>query len=78
MKISEIQAIEIEQINLLRQRSAEGDNEASQVLLEHLRAVSKDIDEWKRRMDAQDGGKGRKKRQYQLDPNRTNGGASVQ
>ena len=48
MKISELQALEAEQIEGLRERAAKGDNEAARVLLEHLRKVSKAIEAWVR------------------------------
>lgn len=66
MKIIELQALEAEQIELLRARSLNGDNHASQVLLEHLRAVSRRIDEWKQSQDAAD--KQKTKRKYTLNP----------
>jgi hypothetical protein len=47
MTIRQIIELENEQIELLRDRSNQGDNEAAKVLLEHLRAVSKSISEWK-------------------------------
>jgi len=77
MKITELIALENEQIELLRQRSIDGDNEAAQVLLEHLRAVSKQIDDWKNTKVAQETG-GRKKRQYKLVPDNLTGTFSAQ
>lgn len=52
MKISELQAFELEQITHLRKLSlVENNVDASRALLEHLRAVSKQIDEWRRNKD---------------------------
>jgi hypothetical protein len=51
MKIKELQDIEKEVIKYLLTRSAGGDNEASRVLLEHLREVGSKIDEWRHRKD---------------------------
>lgn len=72
MKIAELIQIEAEQIELLRERSHGGDNEAAQVLLEHLRCTSKEISEWKRQKDAEIARKAPKKRQYTLDPDKKN------
>lgn len=52
MKIVEIQELEREQIELLRERSGRGDNQAAAVLLEHLRQVSIQISKWKAEKDA--------------------------
>jgi len=66
MKISELIQLEAEQIDLLRQRSQAGDNEAAQVLLEHLRATSAAISQWKAQLDASEGKT--PKRKYALNP----------
>lgn len=66
MKIIKLQALEAEQINLLRARSAEGDNHASQVLLEHLRAVSAAISQWTKEQHIAEGKT--PKRKYTLNP----------
>lgn len=50
MKIVELQQIEMELIEGLRQRAKGGDNQASEVLLAHLREVSKNIDLWRQSM----------------------------
>jgi hypothetical protein len=71
MTIREIIELESEQIQLLRYRSEQGDNEASKVLLEHLRAMCKAIDEWKKSKVADEKGNARKKREYILDPSKT-------
>lgn len=52
MKITELKRLEEEQINHLRQLSLTENNiEAARALLEHLRYVSKNIDEWRRNKD---------------------------
>lgn len=62
MKITELIQIESETIGYLRARAQGGDNEAAQVLLEHLRATSAAISQWKAQLDASEG----KKRKYTL------------
>lgn len=54
MKISELQEIEKEQLELLQERSRKGDNEATAVLLAHLRCISKDITEWQEKKQARE------------------------
>jgi len=47
MKLQDLINIEHELVEGLRGRASEGDNEAAQVLLEHLRAQSEVISKWK-------------------------------
>lgn len=47
MKIKDINALEAEIINALRNKALAGDNEAASVLLNHLRQQSKVIDNWR-------------------------------
>jgi len=68
MKISELLDLEAEQINLLRARSHNGDNHASQVLLEHLRATSAAISQWKAQKDQTEGKT--PKRKYTMNPDK--------
>jgi hypothetical protein len=51
VKVSELQALETETIEVLRKNIATGDPEAARVLLEHLRATSKAISEWQKSRD---------------------------
>lgn len=53
MKISELQAIEKELLDGLRNRAKAGDNAAAQVALQHLRETSKHIEEWRKSKDAE-------------------------
>lgn len=47
MKITELNRLENEMIDVLRTRAVvHNDNEAARVLLEHLRCVGKDIGQW--------------------------------
>lgn len=52
MKLRELIQIEEEVIAGLRRRAAEGDNEAAQVLLDHLRAQSEAISKWQKAKDS--------------------------
>lgn len=52
MTVLELKSIEVEVLDGLRARAAQGDNEAARVALEHLRAQSKAIAEWRERKDA--------------------------
>lgn len=47
MKLSELIALEKEMMDILYDRAQAGDNDAAAKLLEHLRAVSKNIEEWR-------------------------------
>lgn len=53
MKIKDIQTIEQEVLNALKLRAMHnGDNHAAEVLLNHLRLVSKEIQHWRERKDS--------------------------
>lgn len=51
MKIKDLIALENEMLEHLRVRALGGDNDAARVYLEHLRATSKSIEEWKKNKD---------------------------
>lgn len=52
MKIKDLIELENEMIQQLRKQALGGDSRAAALLLEHLRAVSKNIDDWKRNKEA--------------------------
>lgn len=52
MKITELNSIETEVLDHLRARAKNGDNEAADVILNHLRESSINIEHWKARKDA--------------------------
>lgn len=47
MKVAEIQKAQLEMLNALEQRGKDGDNQAAEIFLNQLRAISKDIEVWR-------------------------------
>lgn len=57
MKVAELQKAQVEMLNALEERGKNGDNQAAEIFLNQLRAISKDIEAWRQSKAASEPGK---------------------